>query len=83
MKIQAARIAALEKRAAVVLSPEPRFLAVDRLEDGTFREPSTGRIVSAAEVDEVDRSGGLVVILAIPPPDTPVEGVGADGTTTN
>jgi len=68
MKIPVARIEKAAKAVAQATEPAFRFLSVFELEDGTFEEIATRRIVSPEEMAAVDE-GGLIIICPRPPMD--------------
>ncbi len=66
MRIQAARVTSLAKRAAVELRQEPRMIAYVRFPDGSLAVPRAGRFdpIEQTEIDQIDREGGLCIRLA-------------------
>jgi hypothetical protein len=64
MKAKERRISALEGR----IEAEPsRQLSVEAAADGWYREPASGRLYTAAELEKISDCGRLVVVLAPKP----------------
>jgi len=66
LRAYSARLESLAKRAAVALAPEWRCLVAVRDEGGDLREHSTGRLIPAEELEEVEKSGLIIVLPPAP-----------------
>lgn len=62
MRIQAARIQALEKAAALRLTVPPKMLAVCRFLDGAVCEAGTGRAISQNELEAFGPDDFIVIL---------------------
>lgn len=70
MRIQTARIRAIEKKAEATFKRDPDFLIVFEDEHGAYTETSTGRPVPKAELDAM-RPEDFLLVLTIDPLDAP------------